>query len=64
MVTKILIVDDEKDLREMLTLTMKNWGFESDTAPGAKEALMMMKMHNYDVIITDKNMPGKNGELQ
>jgi len=64
MATKILIVDDEIDLREMLQISMKNWSFESDSAPGAKEALMMMKMKNYDIIITDKNMPGKNGESE
>ena len=44
MATKILIVDDEKDLREMLQISMKNWSFESDSAPGAKEAMIMMKM--------------------
>lgn len=64
MVNKILIVDDEKDIREMLFQAVKNWSFEADTAPGGKEALMFMKMNNYDIIITDKNMPGKNGEAE
>lgn len=59
---KILIVDDEKDAREMLQQAVKDWSFKADIATGAKEAIMLMKMNNYDIIITDKNMPGKNGD--
>ncbi len=61
MTYKILIVDDEDGIREMLHRAMLTWSFEADHAPGPTEALMLMKMHNYDIIITDKNMPGKEG---
>jgi YesN/AraC family two-component response regulator len=60
----ILIVDDEKDVREMLHQAVKDWSFTADVAPGAKEAIMLMKMNNYDIIITDKNMPGKDGDAE
>lgn len=61
MALKILIVDDEDGIREMLHRAMLNWSFSADYAPGGKEALILMKMNNYDVILTDKNMPGNNG---
>lgn len=61
MAFKILIVDDEEVIREMLQQAMLTWSFEADYAPGGKEALMLMKMHDYNIIITDKNMPGKDG---
>ena len=61
---KILIVDDEEDIREMLHQAMLIWSYDADYAPGDAEALMLMKMHNYDIIITDKNMPGKDGSAE
>jgi DNA-binding response OmpR family regulator len=51
MAFKILIVDDEAGIREMLHRAMLNWSFTADFAPGGKEALLLMKMNNYDVII-------------
>lgn len=64
MAIKILIVDDEEGIREMLHRAMHTWSFASDQAAGHKEALMLMKMHKYDIIITDKNMPGKEGTAE
>jgi DNA-binding NtrC family response regulator len=61
MAYKILIVDDEDGIREMLQRAMLTWSLEADYAPGPKEALSLMKMKNYDIVITDKNMPGKDG---
>jgi DNA-binding response OmpR family regulator len=58
---KILIVDDDEDLLRTIHLTMKTWSYDADYASGVSKALMLMKMNNYDIIITDKNMPVKEG---
>lgn len=60
MAYRILIVDDEEYIREILHHALISWSFEAAFAPGANEALMLMKMNKYDIIITDKNMPGKD----
>ncbi|MFC2088653.1 response regulator, partial [Calditrichota bacterium] len=39
---------------------LQNQSYHVDQAPGVTEALFLMKLNNYDIIITDKNMPGKN----
>jgi len=59
---KILIVEDEADLRDTLAEVLQKYSFNVSVASGVKEALFLIKMNNYDIIITDKNMPGKNGE--
>ena len=61
MAYKILIVDDDEDLLETIHLTMQTWSYDADYASGVSKALMLMKMNNYDIIITDKNMPDKEG---
>jgi len=58
---KILIVDDEVDLREMLAEALEKDYLKVDQASGVKEAFFLIKLNNYDVIVTDKNMPGKDG---
>ncbi len=56
----ILVVDDEADLRDMLAEALGRYSHKVDTASGVKEAFFLLKMNNYDIIITDKNMPGKS----
>ena len=64
MTVKVLIVEDEVDLRDMLSEALQKYSFKVDTASGVKDALFLLKMNNYDIIITDKNMPGKDGESE
>jgi DNA-binding NtrC family response regulator len=56
-VFKILIVDDSRELREILEEYLGNEGDTVEGANNGKEALEKYRNHYYDLIITDLNMP-------
>ena len=58
---KILITDDDMDLRELLTEAVKNWGYEVSVAKEGDEALRKLRMERFDIVITDLMMPGMDG---
>lgn len=58
---KILITDDDMDLRELLTEAVKNWGYEVSVARDGDEALRKLRMERFDIVITDLMMPGMDG---
>ncbi|MBD3288281.1 response regulator [candidate division KSB1 bacterium] len=58
---KILVVDDEFDILSLLEGLFKRKGFFVKTAENAEKALMHLKAEDYDVVIADLIMPGKNG---
>ncbi|KPA18129.1 chemotaxis protein CheY [Candidatus Magnetomorum sp. HK-1] len=58
---KILIVDDEKDFVEMLSLRLKEKGEQVFTAASGNECLECLDKHPVDVIILDLKMPGMDG---
>src|SRR6185436_15321024 len=58
-VNKILIVEDEKSMRDVLTLTLRKEGYKVDTADSAVAARERMeKDPGFDLVITDISMPG------
>jgi two-component system chemotaxis response regulator CheY len=59
--TKILAVDDSSSMRQMVMFTLKSAGFEVDEAANGELALNAAKQKNYDVIISDVNMPVMDG---
>ena len=59
-VPKILIVDDEQDLREILQFNLSSEGFEVDTAASAEEALTK-PLESYHLILLDVMMGGMSG---
>ena len=58
---KILITDDDMDLRELLTEAVKNWGYVVSVARDGDEALRKLRMERFDIVITDLMMPGMDG---
>jgi DNA-binding response OmpR family regulator len=58
MAGKILLVDDEDAVRDMLRTFLKADGYSIDTAEGVDAALELMESNDYDVMLVDKNMPG------
>ncbi|MDB2414575.1 response regulator [Rickettsiales bacterium] len=56
-----LTVDDSKTIREMVSFTLKNSGFEVIEAEDGKHALEVLQGKTVNVIITDLNMPNMNG---
>ncbi|MHB1148852.1 MAG: GAF domain-containing protein [Thermoleophilia bacterium] len=60
-VGKILLVDDESSIRNMLRETLKRVGHDVDTARDGQVALTMLKQKHYDCIVSDVKMPGIDG---
>lgn len=58
---KILVVDDELTIRTILKQILEQGGFECEMAADGKEALEMLKADNFDLMITDINMPEMDG---
>jgi diguanylate cyclase (GGDEF)-like protein len=59
--TNILIVDDDLSIRNTMQEYIKNAGFASQTASTAEEALELIKINKYAVVITDIRLPGMGG---
>jgi YesN/AraC family two-component response regulator len=57
----ILFVEDEDCIVDMLTKTFRALHIDFDTARNGQEAIEQIKNKNYDVIVTDVNMPVMNG---
>lgn len=57
----VLIIDDEKDLLEVLKATLESRGYEVHVAVNGKKGLAQLKKHNPDVVILDLKMPKMNG---
>jgi two-component system chemotaxis response regulator CheY len=58
---KILAVDDSKTMREMVSFTLKNAGYEVIDAEDGQAALKALGGSRIDAVITDLNMPNMNG---
>jgi len=58
---RILIVDDEKPIQEILCHLMVMNGYSCSIASNAKEARSIMKDQNFELILCDVNMPGESG---
>jgi signal transduction histidine kinase len=58
---RVLIVDDEEDLRYIYTRQLRNDGYQLDTASDGEEAIQKIKTNEYAVILTDMRMPRKDG---
>jgi len=58
---KILVVDDEQDILDILEYNLKKEGFEVFTAPNGKEALDIAQKKNPDLILLDVMMPEMDG---
>ena len=61
MKSTILIIEDDKDINEMLTALLTNNGFNVENAYSGTEGLLVHS-DNVDLILLDLMLPGKNGE--
>lgn len=58
---KILIIDDEKLVRESLKRLLQKEGYDVTIATSGSEALEKVKNNNFDLIVSDVRMPGLDG---
>ncbi|MBP2659253.1 MAG: two component, sigma54 specific, transcriptional regulator, Fis family [Firmicutes bacterium] len=58
---KILVVDDEKEYREVLQMILESKGYITETACSGKDALEKLKKKNFNLVLSDLIMPGMSG---
>ncbi|KAF0814579.1 Transcriptional regulatory protein ZraR [Andreprevotia sp. IGB-42] len=58
---RILVVDDERDLAELLELTLLKMGLEVDKAHSVSEGRALLDAHRYDLCLTDMRMTDGEG---
>ena len=58
---KILAVDDSRTMRDMVTQTLQTAGHEVTGAADGEEGLARARTGRYDLVLTDVNMPKKDG---
>ena len=56
-----LIVDDERDIRELLVLTLGRMGLRCDTASSLCDARALIRHNRYALCLTDMRLPDGNG---
>ena len=59
--SRVLIVDDEADIRELLSLTLQRMGLDTDCAATEFEAVQLLQKHGYDLCLTDMRLPDGDG---
>ncbi len=60
----ILVVDDEEYICDLVSKSLSRFGYLVDTADNYDSAVERLANTSYDIVITDKNMPGTNGESE
>ena len=60
---KILVVDDEAELRVLIVKTLEGSGYTAESAACVAEAMEKISEETFDLIITDFNMPVENGDV-
>ncbi len=61
MTEKILVVDDESNVLEVVRLFLEHWGYRSVQAQSAAEARELLRKDEYALLLTDIKMPGESG---
>jgi DNA-binding response OmpR family regulator len=62
MAEKILVVEDDSNIEQLVSFKLKNAGYEVSTAHNGAEALDFLKKKSVDLIITDVMMPVMGGK--
>lgn len=58
---RILVVDDEASIRELLSKTLALAEYDVDTAPDGRAGVERLRLGHYDLLIADLKMPGMDG---
>lgn len=61
MTGRVLIIDDEKNIRKTIAMIHENAGWQAVTAAGVDEALECVDREPFDIVYIDLSMPGRDG---
>lgn len=59
--SQVLVVDDEADIRELLSMTLARMGLEAHCAASTSEAYALLAKNSYDLCLTDMRLPDGDG---
>lgn len=59
--TRILLVDDDEDFRNLASILLETAGYEVQTATDGVEAIVTLRKQGFDLILSDIEMPGLDG---
>jgi DNA-binding NtrC family response regulator len=57
----VLIIEDNRTIRDGLAITLGKWGLETSTAEDGHSALEILHNRQFDLVISDYKLPGMNG---
>lgn len=58
---RLLIVDDEQDIRHLYSAELVDEGYQVDAVGSGREATELLKTRTYDLLVLDVQMPGESG---
>lgn len=58
---RLLVVDDERDIRFLYAAELEDEGYEVETAGNGEEAVEKIQNHHFDLIILDIQLKGESG---
>ncbi len=59
--SKVLIVDDNVDFVEMMSLVISGWGCDVFVVYSGEDAIKECRQEDFDIVFMDVKLPGKNG---
>ena len=59
--SKILVVEDEQEIRELIALQLRRQGFEVAEAGSSEEALQLLRTNQFSLLVLDWMLPGMSG---
>ena len=60
-VNRVLIVEDDENLRQVLLIQLRKEGYEARSAANGEEAIELLRESPHDLVITDLQLPGISG---
>jgi len=60
---RVLVVDDDKDVCDLLQASLRTEGLAVDTTQDSTKGIYLARTNEYDLILLDNHMPGKNGRV-
>jgi len=58
---RALVVEDEPDIRELISMHLSRNGFDVDSCDNGAEALRLIRLHGYPLVLLDWMLPGSSG---
>jgi DNA-binding response OmpR family regulator len=59
---RVLVVEDEADLADAVARGLREWSMAVDVAADGSDALLKLGVHDYDVVVLDRDLPGVSGD--